>query len=51
LHSNGYDQQLTDDQFARLQAVFPDGVCDYSQPGSMQQEGVGDWQAWRNYSR
>ena len=51
LQMNGYEQQLTDNQFARLQTVFPDGVCDYSQPGSMQQEGVGDWQAWRNYSR
>jgi hypothetical protein len=50
LATNGYAQLLTDSQFARLQDVFPDGVCDYTQPGSMQPEGMADWHAWRTYS-
>lgn len=25
--------EFTDEQWARLQAVFPDGICDWSQPG------------------
>ncbi|HEX3761091.1 MAG TPA: DUF6351 family protein, partial [Kofleriaceae bacterium] len=32
---------LSDDQFARLQAVFPDGVCDFTKPGVGQQPAVG----------
>jgi Tannase-like family of unknown function (DUF6351) len=31
---------MTDAQFARLQAVFPDGVCDFSKPGVGQQPAV-----------
>jgi len=31
---------LTDPQFARLQAVFTDGVCDFSKPGVGQQPAV-----------
>jgi len=31
---------LTDDQFTRLSAVFPDGVCDFSKPGVGQQDAV-----------
>jgi hypothetical protein len=36
---------LTDDQFARLQAVFPDGVCDWGAPGVGQQPAI----AWQTY--
>ncbi|HEX8108344.1 MAG TPA: DUF6351 family protein [Kofleriaceae bacterium] len=32
---------LTDDQFNRLKAVFPDGVCDFTRPGVGQQPAVG----------
>jgi hypothetical protein len=32
---------LTDAQFARLQAVFPDGVCDFTKPGVGQQGAIG----------
>jgi hypothetical protein len=31
---------LTDDQFARLSAAFPDGVCDFSKPGVGQQDAI-----------
>ena len=31
---------ISDDQYARLQAVFPDGVCDWSRPGIGQQAAV-----------
>lgn len=34
-------QVLTDDQFNRLKAVFPDGVCDFTKPGVGQQPAVG----------
>jgi hypothetical protein len=32
---------LSDAQFARLQAVFPDGVCDFTKPGVGQQDAIG----------
>jgi hypothetical protein len=32
---------FSDPQWARLQAVFPDGVCDWSRPGVGQQDAVG----------
>jgi hypothetical protein len=32
-----YVQTLTDEQFARLKAIFPQGVCDYSRRGVEQQ--------------
>jgi hypothetical protein len=31
---------MTDEQFARLSAVFPDGVCDFTKPGVAQQDAV-----------
>ncbi len=31
---------VTDDQLARLAAVFPDGVCDYTKPGVGQQPAI-----------
>ncbi len=49
LHKGDYEQTLTDDQFARLQQVFPSGVCDYSATSNLQAEGVADWQTWRVY--
>ena len=36
---------FTDEQWAQLVAAFPDGVCDYSQPGVDQQGAV----AWMTY--
>lgn len=38
-----YAQPLADAQFGRLQAIFPDGVCDYSVPGVGQQPVMGTW--------
>ncbi len=38
--------QLTGDQLAQLQALFPQGVCDWSRPGVGQQPTV----AWQTYS-
>ena len=32
--------RFTDEEWATLQAVFPDGVCDYSKPGVEQQDTV-----------
>ncbi len=31
---------VTDAQLARLRAVFPDGVCDWTKPGVGQQEAI-----------
>jgi hypothetical protein len=31
---------FSDDQFSRLQKVFPDGVCDWSKPGVGQQASI-----------
>jgi hypothetical protein len=33
LERDAYSVTFTDDQWSRLQAVFSDGVCDWSQPG------------------
>ncbi len=37
---------MTDEQWSRLQAVFPDGTCDYSVPGL----GQGPAQTWLTYT-
>lgn len=42
-----YPVALTDDQWARLQATFPTGICDYSQPGVAQQRTT-TWQTYLN---
>lgn len=34
---------FTDAQWERLEATFPDGVCDYSKPGVLQQAPMGSW--------
>jgi hypothetical protein len=38
-----YRHRLTDAQLQRLEAAFPDGVCDYTQPGVGQQPLIGTW--------
>ncbi len=38
-----YQRSLTADQLARLKTVFPEGVCDYTRPGSGQQPIQGIW--------
>jgi len=43
IDSSDYAQKLTPDQLARLNTVFPDGVCDYSQPGVEQQLVADTW--------
>ena len=40
LNRADYDGRLSDGQWARLQAVFPGGVCDWAQPGVGQQPAV-----------
>lgn len=38
---------FTDDQWARLEALFPDGVCDYARPG-VEQQGAIEWQTYHD---
>jgi hypothetical protein len=38
-----YAQPLSDQEFARLETIFPQGVCDYSRPGVEQERLVGTW--------
>jgi Tannase-like family of unknown function (DUF6351) len=38
---------FTDEQWARLQALFPSGVCDYSKPG-VEQQGTIRWQTYQD---
>ena len=45
LARSDYKVALTDDQWARLQAVFPSGVCDYGKPGVGQVEPA-PWQTF-----
>jgi hypothetical protein len=40
---------FTDDQWARLQQLFPDGVCDFSKPGVDQQKTIA-WLTYQNAS-
>ena len=42
-----YPIEFTDDQWARLQAVFPTGVCDFSRPGPGQQDTI-PWQTYQD---
>jgi hypothetical protein len=41
-----YKQPLTPDQIARLKAIFPLGVCDYSRPGVGQRSVNGTWKKY-----
>jgi hypothetical protein len=40
---------LTDDQWAQLQQIFPNGVCDFSKPG-VDQQGTRAWQTYQRAS-
>jgi hypothetical protein len=40
---------FTDDQWAQLARLFPDGVCDYSKPG-VDQQGTIPWQTYQRAS-
>jgi hypothetical protein len=35
--------ELSSEQMDRLQEIFPDGVCDWSEPGIEQQPLAGTW--------
>ena len=43
LSMSDYAMAFSADQWARLQALFPAGVCDWSQPGVEQQDLLGTW--------
>ncbi len=43
LERDAYEVTFTDDQWERLQAAFPGGVCDYSQPGVAQRAPIDTW--------
>jgi Tannase-like family of unknown function (DUF6351) len=43
LNAADYTHPLSADQIARLKAVFPQGVCDYTRPGVSQQKVDGTW--------
>ena len=43
LDPSDYSVPFTGSQWARLQAVFPSGVCDWSKPGLEQQGLIGTW--------
>jgi hypothetical protein len=38
---------FNDEQWAQMQALFPDGVCDFSKPG-VSQQGTLPWQTYQN---
>ena len=43
LRQSDYAVTFTAAQWARLQAAFPSGVCDWSKPGHEQQDPLGTW--------
>jgi hypothetical protein len=43
LKQSDYAATFTPSQWARLQAAFPAGVCDWSKPGEEQQDPLGTW--------
>jgi len=43
LNRGDYAVAFSDAQWARLQAIFPDGVCDWTRPGLQQQDLAGTW--------
>jgi hypothetical protein len=47
LQRGDYSVQFTEAQWSQLQATFPDGVCDFSEPGVGQQDTV----PWQTYQR
>ena len=46
LSPDDYPMSFDSTQWARLQAVFPTGVCDWSKPGVEQQGLAGTWQVF-----
>jgi len=44
IRAEDYSQYLTSEQLARLNAVFPTGICDYSRPGVGQAVNTTTWQ-------
>jgi hypothetical protein len=44
--SHGYTLRMTDDQIQRLNAIFQQGVCDYTRPGVGQERLQGTWLAY-----
>ncbi|WP_320671137.1 DUF6351 family protein [Patulibacter defluvii] len=47
LRRDGYPVAFSDEQWARMQRTFPDGVCDWSKPGIGQQATV-PWQTYQD---
>jgi len=43
-HRGDYDVAFSDAQWARLRAIFPSGVCNWSKRGYEQQDLDGTWQ-------
>jgi hypothetical protein len=46
IDARDYKQPLAGDQLARLRAVFPNGVCDYSRPGVGQRRISSGWKRY-----
>ena len=46
IKASDYNVQFTSDDLARLKALFPAGVCDWSKPGVGQQKPAGVWQTF-----
>jgi len=44
VNASGYTRPLSSEQLARLRAIFPNGVCDYSRPGIGQEITRATWQ-------
>lgn len=49
LDHRDYHVSFTAQQWQRLTAAFPTGVCDYSKPGVQQQPPAGTWQVYPNW--
>ena len=49
LRTDYYPVQFTDAQWATMQAIFPDGVCDFSKAG-VDQQGTIPWQTYQDDS-
>ncbi|MCW3049262.1 MAG: N-acetylmuramoyl-L-alanine amidase [Solirubrobacterales bacterium] len=47
LRKDDYPGTFTDEQWKRLQATFPNGVCDYTRPG-IDQHGATAWQTYQD---
>ena len=43
LERESFPVSFTDDQWSRLQSVFPEGICDWSQTGVGQVPIAGTW--------